>query len=82
MCLGHASAVQITSGRTHMERHMGAKVTEKGTRKAFIFDLGWHLENEIRISEKHYKLLSSGASLGPVLSVFWELFWRLLGSLL
>ena len=73
MCLGHASAVQITSGTTHMERNMGAKVTEKGTRKALILDLGWHLENTIRISEKHHKLLSSGASLGAVLGALWQL---------
>ena len=51
-----------------MERNMGAKVTEKGTWKALIFDLGWHLENKIRI-----ELLSSGASLGAVLGALWQL---------
>ena len=56
-----------------MERNMGATVTEKGTRKALIFDLGWHLENKIRISETHDKFLSSGASLGAVLGVLWQL---------
>ena len=30
MCLGHACAVQITSGTDHMEREMGAKVVRKG----------------------------------------------------
>ena len=31
MCLGHACAVQITSGTDHMEHEMDAKVVRKGT---------------------------------------------------
>ena len=31
MCLGHASAVQITSGTDHMAHEMGGQIVRKGT---------------------------------------------------
>ena len=31
MCLGHACAVQITSGTDHMAHEMGGKIVRKGT---------------------------------------------------
>ena len=46
VCLGHACAVQITSGTNHLEHEMGAKVLRKGSHI--------HRESMIRTSPRKY----------------------------